>query len=341
MVTMKMHIRSHKEPLDTEIRIIPIKKLKLDRDNVRFRHLSKDRPLSDAEIESEIWKESETKSLYNQIINSGGLLEHPFVDENNVVREGNRRLACLRQIERDFMEGRIEPLSPLTNFTEIECRVPMDSIAPIDLDILLAIWHVKDKKPWAKLNQASHIYDMRDRRGLSYDDIAKAIGMSKGAVLQCCKSFEWTTEYMKIYKVKNVTCWSFFEELYKKKTLRNWVVNDRRNLEKFFEWVYNEKFPMAINVRKLPDILFNLDKQLGRDLMELFNLKGKNIHDAIGELATHDPSLNNSFFKVIQRIRKRLDKMSKEELREMNHMLAKKKSLIALRDKINEITKLQ
>ncbi len=340
-ITMKRHVRGHKEPIETIIEVIPLEKLRLDRTNVRFRHISRERDsqLSDEEIEELIWQEPDTKVLYNLIIGSGGLTEKPFVDENNVVKEGNRRLVCLRQIVRDIKSKKIQPSVPLERFTKVECEIPIDGIAPLDMEILLARWHVKDKKPWAKLNQASHLYDMKERRGLSFDEIAREVGLSKGKVFQACKSFEWTTEYMRTYKVKDPTCWSFFEELYKKKELRSWVMDDRLNLEKFFKWVCDKKFPMAIDVRKLPLILFNIDKQLSRDVTRFFTSKEGNVPNSMQKLAHHDPSLSSDFFKVVKRVRQRLDKMSHEDLTEVKKMPAKKKALISLRDKINEITK--
>jgi hypothetical protein len=337
--TVTRNIRGHKEGLETVFKNIPLSKLQLDRSNVRFKHVYREKELSEQEIEKLIWGEPDTRVLYNLIINSGGLTEKPFVDENNVVKEGNRRMVCLRQIVRDIKSGKLKTSIPLERFEQVQCEVAEDGVASLDMDILLARWHVKDKKPWAKLNQASHLYDMKQIRGLSYDDIAKEVGLSKGKVIQSCKSFEWTTNYMNKFGEDDVTCWSFFEELYKKKDLREWTTGDRLNLEKFFKWVHEGKFPMAIDVRKLPQIMFNTDKQLARDLLNVFEAKGKTILDANRELSNYDPSLSSDFFRAIKRIGKRLDKMASEDLSEIQRMPAKKKALIYLRDKINEALK--
>jgi hypothetical protein len=332
---IKRYIRGYKDGLETVIKNIPLEKLKLDRQNVRFKHLSREKELSEDEIENLIWDEPDTRVLYNLILNSGGLTEKPFVDDNNVVKEGNRRIVCLRRIIKEVKNGKIKLSVPLERFEQVQCEYAENGVAPLDMDILLARWHVKDKKPWAKLNQASHLYDMKKTRGLNYEEIANEVGLSKGKVLQSCKSFEWTTQYIEKYKVEDVTCWSFFEELYKKKELRDWVLSDRLNLEKFYKWVNEGKFPMAIDVRKLPLILFNLDKQLARELLATLETKGKTIHDALRELASSDPSLNSDFFRAIKRIAKRLDKMAQEDVAEIRQMPAKKKALIFLRDKIN------
>ncbi|MBU2043855.1 MAG: hypothetical protein KJ619_01300 [Candidatus Omnitrophica bacterium] len=331
------HIRGSHEGVKTKVRKIPLDRLRLDRQNVRFRNRTKERELSDKEIHDMVWQEKDTRELYNAIINAGGLREKLFVDEHQVVREGNRRLVCLREIVKDIAAKRIDPGVPLENFTEIECEEPLEGIAPIDMDILLATWHVIGKKPWAKLNQASHLYDMRSVRGLSYDEIARDVGLSKGKVLQACKSLEWTTMYMQEYKVDDVSCWSFFEELYKKKELREWAVSDRLNLEDFFSWVYQKKFPMAIDVRKLPKIILNVDKQLGRDLKKIFTAKNNTIETAWQELQVYDPSLSSDFFKSMKRFRERLNKMDSTDIMEIVKMKAKREALVSLRDKLSEI----
>ena len=337
--TMKRYIRGGKAGVETTIEKIPLEKLKLDRTNVRFKHVMNEKGgvLSEDDIEDLVWDEPDTQTLYHLIINSGGLSERPFVDTNRVVKEGNRRVVCLRRIVSEIKANKLK-LS-LEPFSAIECEVPVDDIAPLDMEILLARWHVKDKKPWAKLNQASHLYNMNKLRGLSYDEIAKDVGLSKGKVIQLAKSFEWTTEYMNAYKEKDVTCWSFFEELYKRKDLRSWAQEDSDNLQKFFKWVNAEKFPMAIDVRKLQTVMLNIDKDLSRKAMQEFESKEGNIKSALQVIASQDPSLNSDFFKAIKRVRQRLDKMKLEDVVEAKKAPAKRKALIALRDKLNEVLK--
>src|SRR5947209_18107302 len=97
-----MAIKQEKKLLH-EIQEKPIRRLKLDPTNVRFHHLAA--PLSDTEIEAKIWDEDDTRQLLREIIASRGLTEPPLIDSNSTVREGNRRLVCLRKLSEKTHRG--------------------------------------------------------------------------------------------------------------------------------------------------------------------------------------------------------------------------------------------
>ena len=98
---MKIQLQISKEKnILGEVLYIPLSKLKLDPNNVRFKHL--DRVLSEQEIEEQIYGETDTRSLLREIRFSNGLSEPPYVQEiengDFKVLEGNRRTVCLRKI---------------------------------------------------------------------------------------------------------------------------------------------------------------------------------------------------------------------------------------------------
>jgi hypothetical protein len=80
---------------------ISLEQLRLDLTNVRFKHREKELP--EVEVERYIWEEEDAKTLYKQIKTSGGLMEPPVVlrtsDEQLLVKEGNRRIVCLRGLQ--------------------------------------------------------------------------------------------------------------------------------------------------------------------------------------------------------------------------------------------------
>ena len=98
--------------IKVEIREVPIDDLKLDPNNVRFKHI--DRLLTDAKIEEIIWEEQDTRDLMKSIRVSGGLMERPVVSSDYVVKEGNRRVVCLRRLKNLAHEGKVPEPATIT-----------------------------------------------------------------------------------------------------------------------------------------------------------------------------------------------------------------------------------
>jgi hypothetical protein len=293
MSKTQIFIDSQRGSKQFELKIVDLNKIKLDPTNVRFIHLAK--IMTDKEIENYIWSEPDTKVLYKQIVSSGGLSDIPFLTTDFVVREGNRRIVCLRKAKEALAAGEIVENIPANSFDKIQVNIFEKAVSQEEIDIMLARWHVTGKKEWDALNQANHIWKMYNNRGISYDRICDLIGISKGQVIQKCKAYEYTVEYMNSSKDSDIKKFSFFEELYKKKDLRNWILSTD-NKENFFKWVKEGKFNVtgARDVRKLPEIMNDKDA---------FNaLTGKNgtIEKAILELQLKNPALSSGTFRAVE-----------------------------------------
>jgi len=260
-----------------ELRFIPLSKLKLDPKNVRFRHL--DSSLNDEEIQQWIWDETDTRSLLREIRFSNGLSEKPFVQEtsdgNFSVVEGNRRTVCLRKIAEEIKSGKEKEIK-ISSMDPVQCIVIPKDVGEKWLAIFLARIHVSGKKDWAALNQSAHVYDLITKHDYQYDDVANAISISKTRVTQMIKSYETTLKYKDKFPDDDLWLrrYSHFEELWKKKALKEWA-NDPHNLELFMKWVHDNQFPMAIKVRKLDSVI-----QDGKDAYKAIK-KGATIDEAV------------------------------------------------------------
>ena len=96
--------------------------------------------------------------------------------------------------------------------------------------------------------------------------------------------------------------WSYFEELYKSKDLRDEIKKDDQFTEDFCRWVGDDRLPKGENVRKLPDILKNDD---ARKRFECGATK-KAFEDALKIVAKEDPSIESDFFKLLAKVRESL-----------------------------------
>jgi len=290
---MKVEIAIAKEKkTQCEIKKMPVSELKLDPKNTRFRHLG---TKSDPEMEDYLWKDPDTKKLYNAMLAAGGATEPLVIDSNNVVREGNRRLVCLRKLSENVKKGdkKLKGFSK-THFDEVQCYVLPPDTTEKDMAMYLANIHVIGKDPWPALNKAAHLYDLYDTHGMTIDDIKDYLAMGKQTVINQINAFDATLRYRDNYGEEDpdwLKKYSYFAEIYKNPFLREWI-KDNRNEERVQKWIAEGRIELGRYIRRLPEII--------RDEKALEKLETENIRAAIKAIEEKDPSLTSPTFKIIK-----------------------------------------
>ncbi|HEY2497465.1 MAG TPA: hypothetical protein VGK24_10375 [Candidatus Angelobacter sp.] len=328
-----IHIDRKKGARITKIQPVPLKTLKLDSRNVRFCHI--DKVLKDKDMEKLIRDEPETKNLMKAVIASGGLSTRPVVTQQGIVKEGNRRIVCLRKILDLIDEGELPELKR-EDFEEIECEVLPEEITQREVDIYLGRVHVSGVKEWDAINQAQHIWTLYHESDLSIDDIRDYLGLGKGTILQKLRALEWTSEFIKEYPDKaGIRNFSFFEELYKKKSLREWIDNDPSGLKLFFKWVAGEKFDEtgAKDVRRLPDIMAH------KEAWKLFQAAGGKFSTALRKVYEGRPELTSSTFEAVKTANEALKNIGLEEYKSIPRDSARLEMLSELHQRIQSMLK--
>jgi len=291
--------------IEADLVDIPLDKLKLDPLNIRFRHIL--RRLNDEEMIEWIWKEAETKKLYQQIKFSQGLQEQPIVDSDFVVKEGNMRVVCLLKLRGEIQSGEISSI-PIEKIDPVRCIVLPKKIEETEIAILLTRVHVARKTPWRALNQASQVYDLHTKHGYSFDKIADSCGMGKISAMRMVDAYERTLEYHD----KNpddqlwVSRFSYFYELLKRKQLKDWVT-DPENVEKFMQWISKGQIEKGMEVRDLPDII-----AVPTAYKTLLN--GGSIREALKIVANENPAVTSKSFKTIEKAIEELRTFPRNEL---------------------------
>ncbi len=313
---------------DSRIENIEVDKLHFDLENVRFKHIFFNKIPTEVEIYETIWKDKDTKSLYQQIIAAGGVFEPLLVTSNYVVKEGNRRLACLKKIINDAKEGKIN--EDYKKFETVVCRKLPTNINQTDLSLYLAAIHVKGKKKWEPFDKASYIYGLYKEGDISYDSLAKNISMGKATVIRFVRAFEETQKYHETYS-DEADWWhkyTYFDELFKSKALKEFRVYDK-NIDKFSQWVHDKKFRDVRDVRALADILN--DKNAAR----IFEESGAK--EALRVLEEIDPSIKSTTFKQVKRLYVRLKGLPPKELIDILQDSRRQSMLNDLRKEIDTI----
>jgi len=104
-----------------------------------------------------------------------------------------------------------------------------------------------------------HIYNLMDMWGEPREAVAEELGLTKGRVDTYYLAFKATRDFGKKYAAgdggKYVRKYSYFDELYKSRDLRQWLDSDSGNLDLFMQWLANDQMRTYMDVRKLRDIV--------------------------------------------------------------------------------------
>jgi hypothetical protein len=217
---------------------------------VALNHLQEGPPMQQ-HLENTLWGDPDVRQLYQSIRENKGLVERIIVRANGVVAEGNCRTVVYRKLRANFAND--------PTWQSIPARVLPDKISQKQIDILLGELHVGGKNEWSPFEKAGHIYALFSRHGLTQDEIAKLLHTSKTSVNHHVRAFGAMKErYLPSYPdPSSVRKFSYFLELYKKPTLRDWATNDATALDRFVKWVGTNKIGKGASVRHLDAIIRN------------------------------------------------------------------------------------
>jgi hypothetical protein len=265
---------------------LSIKTLKLDSENPRLAHLKEEKTtVKQEDMEKEL--QVEVTKLVSSIREAGGvyspLIVQPERDDSYVVREGNIRLACLRELSKKISDGSLKDL-PEDKFEFAPCIIFPKNISKEMINAYIASEHVAGKIKWDALDQALHVYDMFKRAGGEKEGVNKdliiqfikpIVRMAPQAISNMIDAVKLTHEYSLWagYKTdpSRIRRYSYFLELVKLKNKRGLTNTQKKKMnyytqegkKEFFKWVVPQKgkkvglMERAEHVRKIPQIIFD------------------------------------------------------------------------------------
>lgn len=315
--------------LKTKPVTVNLDKLKLDLTNVRYQH--KEELIDGKKMGEFIWNESGTKQLYEQIKAARGLYEKPFIDANYVVLEGNRRLVCLRRLKNDAHENKLPGIKKNT-FNLIKCEMIPKGTPEVQKILFLASIHGRPKLQWPAFNKAKQIYDLSNVYEMSYDKLAKHLGMGKATLIKTVNSYEQTYNYGKKYPDDRYWYrkYTYFEELFKKRDLKEFR-KIQSNINKFAKWVREDKFNDVRDVRILAQIMKD------KDALRLFETHG--LAEALEFLEKKNPTLKSKEFRQIQKMIKIISFFPRKELIKTASDPHRRKMILKLKKEVDSLVK--
>jgi len=311
----------------SKINEIPVSKLKLGPTNPRFNHFQK-KPTPE-KMEKIIRQDDETYVLCEQILEAGIVTQELEINSKFEVIEGNRRLVCLRMILEDIKKDKLDK-SLKEKFEKVRCKEISDEVGSKDMDMHLALIHVKGKKPWKKFNRANHIYRLNKIHDYSYDKIVSELGMGKPTVQRCVLVYKTLLDYSRKHPddEKWFHKYTYFEYFFQRNDLKEFR-EDEKLVNEFMEWVYGDKFHDVRDIYTLAKILSDSDA--------LETLRKENFSAATKRLDEKDPSLSNDEFKKIKDSVDAVNLICKMDPQEVSGNREKMKLLLKLESDIRNL----
>lgn len=276
--------------LPVEEKLLSIGDLKFDPNNERWFHKFQSRELSQDQIFGEVKNDNYVNLLKKSILGAGEVAQSLVIDKDGTVKEGNGRLAALRLIQEDpNVSGDIKK-----RLHKVKCLIFPEGTTEEQKLRYLALIHVRGRMPWSPFDKAHCIYELYHDYKNSYEEISTQLGMSKSTISRILNAYAETIifrdKYASRLKKPYWEKYSFFDELYKRRDLKDWRETPG-NPTKFCAWVFDEKFHDVRDVRRLAMIL--KDKEL------LAEFEKNNMRNAYELAAKRLPSLSNPSLKKI------------------------------------------
>ncbi|MDA7943125.1 MAG: hypothetical protein MPJ05_07325 [Nitrosopumilus sp.] len=303
----------------TETSQMKVKDLKLDVKNIRLAHMP---DAKQSEIRDHLWKAYKLTRLSDDIKARG--LQEPLIlyPDDNVVAEGNCRLVCILHI----LDGGDDDLK--ARFESIPCKRIVKNTPHIDIDAFLAETHIAKKADWPEFNQAKLMHKLYEKRGLSYEEIARITRKTRAGVNSKIIAYEFTLKYKDELGEDWYKKFIYVLEFVKNKRLEEFRESEN-NMKRFMSWVMEKKFKTSKDVRHLDKILVN------EKACQIFETK--NYASAFGILLEIDPTLKNTSYKKMVDITKVLNNFRRSEIKEIRDDKNKRKILHDLQTAIKEI----
>ena len=239
----------------------------------------------------------EVTKLRKDIELNGGLRERVTVQKNGNGKfktlEGNCRTVCYRSLAKKNRDDK--------RWNKIPARILPADIDPKKTAILISDLHVAGKIQWKAHEKAGQVYRMSRDLHMTQDDIATYLRQSKTTVKRFLDAYTFMRDFFLTiddgkYRDLGENKWSFFDEFYRSKDLRDEQKKNPEFGEQFCRWVGEGKLKEGADVRKLPSVLRHPE---ARENFE----NGAAFAEAVRAVEATTPEEGSDFFKLLSKVR--------------------------------------
>lgn len=234
--TQKEIVRIRGNDIETIVGEIPHLGLRFYPDNPRiysFVYTGKVEPSQD-EIFEKLKDMEHVRQLVQSIKINGGLIE-PIIVRDNVVLEGNSRLAAYRLLsEKDAITWGL-----------IKAKVFPSDTSDSLLYALLAEFHLIGKKDWAPYEQAGFLYRRQYVHGIAEKQICIESGLSKKKIGHLISVYKFMMENGQ----DDASKWSYYDEYLKSRDMKKMREEFPELDSVVIKKIETEEIPRAVDLR--------------------------------------------------------------------------------------------
>jgi hypothetical protein len=277
---------------------VPIDKIELDQKNPRIQYRLK-LEQEGKSLEQVIMAMPEVKNLRKDIHDNGGLRERVIlqrVGNKFRAREGNCRTVCVQSLREK------EPKNKL--WRTVPARILPSDVDERQVAIMLADYHCAGKLSWKAHEKAGHVFTMEHELGMSQDEIATYLRTSKSTVNRFLQAYKMMKDrFLTLdngkYSSHGERTWSYFDEFFRQKDLKDLFKKDDSFGDEFCRWVGDKRLPDAADVRALPSILKHPSaaKKFREAPAKTALSEAKKLVESV------EPEQGSDFFKILAKFR--------------------------------------
>ena len=236
------------------------------------------------QIEKKMQSLDHVKELKNSIRVNGGLIEPIFV-KDNIVLEGNSRLAAYRLLLKD---------EDAINWGTIRAVVLPSSVSADQIFSMLGTMHIIGKTPWSPFEQAAYLQRRMTTSRKKIDAIADELGLTRAAAHKYIATYELMVNNDDLVRDK----WSYYHELVKNGAIQKADENYPQFAikETILERIKEDKFSDAREIRKVGKIV-GAEGEVADEAIQGFLDETMSIDDAV-ELVESESKVANLTAKI-------------------------------------------
>lgn len=169
-----------------------------------------------------------------------------------VVVEGNRRVAALKKIYKEYSEGRLDlDETQLNNYTNLSVLL-VSSQNELYFTLIPGLRHVSGIKQWGVYQQSKLISTLREENGYGPSQAAASLGISTRECNRLYRAFKALKQAQSFEDYEDEIDekkFSYFEEALKNAKVKEWLdwddttstFRNAKNLELFISWMIGEE----------------------------------------------------------------------------------------------------
>lgn len=235
------------------------------------------------QIEGKMQSLDHVKELKNSIRVNGGLIEPIFV-KDNVVLEGNSRLAAYRLLVRE------DPIK----WSKIRAVLLPSTVTADQIFSLLGTMHIIGKTPWSPFEQAAYLQKRITTSRKKIDAIADELGLTRSAAHKYIATYELMVQNDDLVRDK----WSYYYELVKNGAIQKADENYPQLAikETILERIKEDKFSDSRELRKVGKIVGS-ESEVADEAINGFLNETMSLDEAV-ELVESDSKIANLTAKI-------------------------------------------